>query len=82
MLSKLKTSHKVTGVKQSMKAIKAGNASCVYFAEDADPALLFALQEQCRAENIPMIPVGGMDALGRACGIDVGAAVAVILKDQ
>ena len=81
MLSKLKTSSKVTGVKQSLKAIRAENASCVYFAENADPALLSTLREECAAHGVEMIAVESMDALGQACEIEVGAAVAALLKD-
>ena len=82
MLSELKTKSKVIGVKQSLKAVKAGQALRVYMAEDADPALLEPIQSHCADEQIDVIAVESMAALGQACGIDVGAAVAVLLKDS
>ena len=74
MLSELKTKSKVIGVKQSLKAVRAGEARCVYFAEDADPMLLDPIRELCGAAE-------SMAVLGQACGIDVGAAVVVLLED-
>lgn len=81
MLSELKTKSKVIGVKQSLKAVKAGHALRVYLAEDADPALLDPIRSHCAAEQIDTVAVESMAMLGQACGIDVGAAVAVLLKD-
>lgn len=81
MLSALETKSKVIGVKQSMKAVKTGQAKCVYLAKDADPDMLAPFEERCAAGEIEMVAVESMAMLGKACGIDVGAAVAVLLKD-
>ena len=81
MLLELQTKSKVIGVKQSAKAVRADQARCVYLAEDADPALLAPIEDQCWEKEIPLIRVESMALLGQACGIDVGAAVAVVLKD-
>lgn len=81
MLSELKNKSKVIGVKQSIKAVKSGQAQCVYLAENADPALLAPIREQCAAGKIHVVSVETMDVLGQACGIDVGAAVAVELRN-
>ena len=81
MLSELKMKSKVIGVKQSMKAIKSGKAAAAYFADDADPSLLEPIRKLCEAENVKTITVETMTALGHACDIDVGAAIAVVLKD-
>ena len=81
VLSELKTKSKVIGVKQSLKAVKAGEARCVFFAEDADPMLLEPIRELCGAGEIDMISAESMAVLGQACGIDVGAAVVVLLED-
>ena len=81
MLSELETTSKVIGVKQSLKAVKAGQAKCVYLAQDADPMLLAPIEAQCSACGIETVAVESMAALGRACGIDVGAAVAVVLRE-
>ena len=81
MLSELKTKSKVIGVKQSLKAVKAGEARCVYFAEDADPMLLEPIRELCGAAEIDVVAAESMAVLGQACGIDVGAAVVVLLEN-
>ena len=81
MLLELQTKSKVIGVKQSSKAVRANQAWCVYLAEDADPALLTPIEEQCCEKEIPLVRVESMAVLGQACGIHVGAAVAVVLKD-
>ena len=81
MLLELQTKSKVIGVKQSAKAVRADQARCVDLAEDADPALLAPIEDQCCEKEIPLIRVESMALLGQACGIDVGAAVAVVLKD-
>lgn len=81
MLSELKEKRKVIGVKQSLKAVKNGDALCVYLADDADPSILHPIRMLCEENGIAVIPVESMAALGRACEIDVGAAVAVLLKD-
>lgn len=82
MLSELKTKSKVIGVKQSLKAVRAGRAERVYFAGDADPALLAPIQAQCESDGIRITSVESMAVLGQVCGIEVGAAVAVLLKEE
>ena len=82
MLSELKTKRKVIGVKQSLKAVRAGHVLCVYMAEDADPALLEPIRSHCAAEEIDVIAGESMAVLGQACGIEVGAAVAALLKED
>ena len=82
MLSELKTKSKVVGVKQSLKAVRNGQSSCVCFAADADPALLEPLRALCSSAGIRMVEAGSMAELGSACGIDVGAAVVALLKED
>ena len=74
------TSKKViVGSKQLKKALKKGEARYVYLAENADPAITIPLEELCRQNNIHFTWVRSMDDLGRACGIEVGAAAAAIV---
>lgn len=80
MLEELSANERVVGVKQSRRAIAQGLASCVFFAKDADPALLEALDKQCREMGVPTETGYTMAQLGAACRISVGAAVAVRLK--
>lgn len=80
MLTRLKTDHKVVGAKQSRRAISDGSAACVFLAADADPQLTDPLLELCKKNGVPTEEVPTMRALGDACGISVGAAVAVALR--
>ncbi len=79
MLSKLKDSPKVVGLKQSRRAIADGTAALVFLADDADPHLTDSIRDLCRQHTVPVTNVETMKALGSACGISVGAAVAVLL---
>ena len=74
------TSKKViVGSKQLKKALNRGDARYVYLAENADPAITIPLEELCRQKNIHFTWVRSMDDLGRACGIEVGAAAAAVV---
>ena len=68
------------GAKQLKKAVRAGNVRCVYLAENADPALTQPLAELCADNQIQITWVSSMEALGSACGIEVGAAAAAVLN--
>ena len=70
----------VVGSKQLKKAVKAGNVRFVFLAENADPAVTEPLEELCRNNSIPITWVRTMAELGRACGIEVGAAAAAVLN--
>lgn len=76
----LETEKRVVGVKQSRRAIREGRARRVYLASDADPALTGPIYAECAAAGIPVETGRTMAQLGRACGIAVGASVAVELK--
>ena len=66
----------VVGAKQLRKALKSGRARFVYLAENADPAITAPIEEQCKENKISYAWVRTMQDLGRACGIEVGAAAA------
>lgn len=70
----------VVGSKQLRKALESGRAECVYLAENADPALTEPLALRCQEAHIQITWVPSMAELGRACGIEVGAAAAAVLK--
>ena len=80
MLEKLRTQEKVIGVKQSRRAVRSGQAQVVFLASDADPALITPIEEQCLAAGIAVVKDFTMHDLGQAAGIQVGAAVAALLK--
>ena len=70
------------GAKQLKKALAAGTAQEVFLAEDADPAVTGPLAQLCQTEEVRISWVPTMAALGRACGIEVGAAAAAALGEK
>lgn len=80
MLDELKNAGKVVGIKQLRRALPNGNIKKVFLADDADPRLTEPLAEQCEALYIDWEMVASMQELGKACGIDVGAAAAGVLR--
>lgn len=81
MPAKLMRAHKIVGTKQTLKALEAGRAELVYIAKDADTEVTNPVRESCARLGIAIVDVDTMAELGRACGIDVGAAVACVLKE-
>ena len=81
MLEELKTAKKVVGIKQLRRALKDRSAKLVFLAKDADPALTGPLLAQCRENGVEVVTDITMSELGKACGISVGASVAVLLCD-
>jgi len=79
-MTELASQEKVTGVKQSRKAIRDGRAKRVYLACDADPAITEPVADSCRSAGIPVETAYTMTQLGQACHITVGAAVVAVLK--
>lgn len=70
----------VVGAKQLRKALRSGQAVFVYLAKNADPALTGALAAACEENQVSYAWVPTMQELGRACGIDVGAAAAAVVE--
>ena len=70
----------VVGIKQLKKALRADRIRSAFFAADADPAVTEPVAELCNDSAIPVVWVKTMSQLGKACGIDVGAAAAATLK--
>ena len=80
MLEKLKAANKIVGIKQLRKALLASHVETVFLADDADPGLTEPLLALCRAQQVRVVSVSTKRELGQACGIEVGAAAAGILK--
>ena len=70
----------LVGSKQLRKALKNGTVSAVFLAEDADPGVTEPIAACCKDANIQPAWVPSKKTLGHACGIDVGAAAAAVLK--
>ena len=66
----------VVGAKQIRKALNAGSVSRVYLAQNADPALTEPIEALCQRCGVDCTWVRSKTELGRACGIEVGAAAA------
>ena len=80
MLSELLNGPRAIGLKQSQRAVKEGKALGAWVAEDAEPHVIRPFLALCQQNGVPVHPVASMGELGAACGIDVGAAVAVSLQ--
>lgn len=81
ILGKIPRNQVIVGAKQLRKALRAGRVRQVYLAENADPALTEPLAIACNENGIPVAWIHSMSELGRACGIDVGAATAAVVDE-
>ena len=66
----------VVGAKQLRKALQRSTAKKVVLARNADPAITEPIEAMCREFHIEFAWVPNMVDLGKACGIEVGAAAA------
>ncbi|HEX7055700.1 MAG TPA: ribosomal L7Ae/L30e/S12e/Gadd45 family protein [Bacilli bacterium] len=71
----------IIGTKQTTKAVEHGNAFEVYVASDADPKITFKITQLCKKMGVKVVFVDTMKQLGKACGIEVGAAMAAVVKE-
>ena len=69
----------VVGAKQLRKALQNGSVHRVYLALNADPAMTEPIAALCQLNHVEFAWVRSMSDLGRACGIEVGAAAAATL---
>lgn len=72
---------RTVGTKQTAKALERGEVKVVYLAEDADERVIRDIKNMSLKHQIPIVYIDTMIELGKACGIEVGAASAAILKD-
>lgn len=79
MLEELTQAPSVAGVKQTRRALQAGQVKRLFLACDADPALTTPLADQAKSAGIPVEEGATMAQLGAACKIAVGAACCAIL---
>jgi large subunit ribosomal protein L7A len=79
VLDSLKNGNKVVGIKQTIKAVEKGDAKVVFIARDADERVVGKIVDLCNNGDIQVMYVDTMKQLGKACNIDVGAAVACTL---
>ena len=70
----------VVGSKQLRKALQAKAVRFVFLARNADPAITEPIMALCKDNLVPFAWAGSMTDLGKACGIQVGAAAAAVLN--
>ena len=80
-MKELRSGKRVSGVKQSRRAIREDMARTVYLARDADPALTGPIRALCQEKGVPVVDRCTMRELGQAAGIQVGTAAAVLLRE-
>ncbi|OEH93182.1 50S ribosomal protein L7ae-like protein [Bacillus solimangrovi] len=70
--------HIIIGTKQTLKALRNNEVKEVIIADDADRYVTDKVLIAAQEKNVPVINVKSMKKLGKACGIDVGAAAVAI----
>jgi large subunit ribosomal protein L7A len=79
---KVKQAEKISiGTKQTLKMVELGKASEVFVANDADPRITSKIVNLCKKMGVTVSYVDSMKLLGKACGIEVGAAVAAAVNE-
>ncbi|MFC5700961.1 ribosomal L7Ae/L30e/S12e/Gadd45 family protein [Cohnella faecalis] len=69
------------GTKQTIKTVEQGDAAEVFVAQDADPRTVARVIQLCEQLGVKLTYVDTMRNLGKACGIEVGAAMAAIIRE-
>jgi len=68
----------IVGTKQTIKALQNGEVKELVVAEDADFRVTSKVLQIAEEKHVPIVKVDSMKKLGKACGIDVGAATVAI----
>ncbi|KRU14915.1 MULTISPECIES: 50S ribosomal protein L7ae-like protein [Bacillus] len=69
----------IIGTKQTVKALKQDSVKEIVVAKDADPALTASVTKLAQEKGVDILVVDSMKKLGKACGIEVGAAAVAIM---
>jgi len=80
MIDKLDQNKVVIGKKQTLRALLKNEAVKVYISKDADFHVTEPIVDVCKENGVEIIYFDNMRELGTACGIDVNAAAAAVLK--
>ena len=81
-LERLKAAkHRTIGTKQTVKALARGQVQVAFIAADAEDRVTRDIRRLAAEKQVQIVMVETMVALGKACGIEVGAAAAAILKE-
>lgn len=71
---------RTVGTKAVLRAVERGEARAVFVARDAEPHVVAPVVALCGQRGVQVVWVDSMAELGRACGIEVGAASAAVLE--
>ncbi len=72
---------RVVGIRQTIKAIRAGRVERLLVAVDAAEPLIREVLEAAAAAEVPVQRTQGLAELGRSSGIAVGAMAVGILRE-
>jgi len=72
----------IVGTKQALKALEKDQVLEIFIAADAESKVTAPVIELVKAKKVPVTYVDSMKKLGKACGIEVGAAVVAIKKES
>ncbi|WHY86452.1 50S ribosomal protein L7ae-like protein [Neobacillus novalis] len=70
----------VIGTKQTVKALKEGLVKEMVVANDADNSMTAKIISEALGSDVPVLYVDSKKKLGKACGIEVGAAAVAIIR--
>lgn len=71
---------RVVGIKETLKALRRGEAEVIFVSKDAEEELLTEILNLAKEMGVKVEEVNSRKLLGELVGIDVGAAVAALLK--
>ena len=80
MLENIRNEKLAIGIKQSLKAVVAGDVKHLIVAKDAQSGILEEILSECSQKEIEVRHAETMAQLGKSAGIDVGSAVVAVLK--
>lgn len=80
MILKLTAGKKAVGAKQVKRALNSHEVEAVFIAMDAERKITDQIIQICKEKDIEVFQVESMNKLGEACGINVNAATAALLK--
>ncbi|HEU4964889.1 MAG TPA: ribosomal L7Ae/L30e/S12e/Gadd45 family protein [Bacilli bacterium] len=80
VLHRIRETEWLVGINQTAKALKQHIVQELFVAKDADEQLVSRIALLAQQHQMPITWVETMKQLGNACGIEVGAATAAIVK--
>ena len=76
----LHSKSRVVGYRQTAILIEDGQIGEVLIAADADESFKSKVSEFCKKFGVPVTVAAPMAAMGKECGIEVGAGVVGVMK--